>query len=49
VTLLEQAEIGRSSETEAQLAEAIEIFERLGATPWIERARRLASEGALVS
>ena len=49
VTLLEQAEHGRSSETEAPLTESIEVFERLGATPWIERARRLAGADALVS
>ncbi|HEX6763357.1 MAG TPA: adenylate/guanylate cyclase domain-containing protein [Gaiellaceae bacterium] len=49
VTLLEHAELGRSSESEPLLAEATEIFERLGATPWIERARRSASADALVS
>ncbi len=45
VTLLEHGEwlVGRarSSEAEPQLAEAAEIFERLGATPWLERTTRL--------
>jgi class 3 adenylate cyclase/tetratricopeptide (TPR) repeat protein len=35
-TLLEQAEAG-SGDTAMLLAEAREIFERLGATPWVER------------
>ena len=48
VTLLEQAELG-SSEAEPLLAEATEIFERLEAMPWLERARRSASADALVS
>jgi tetratricopeptide (TPR) repeat protein len=42
VTLLEHGEWlgeqGRSIEAEPLLAEAREIFERLGATPWLERA-----------
>ena len=37
VTLLEQGEA-------AGLAEALEIFERLEATPWLERAAAAASE-----
>jgi hypothetical protein len=36
ITLLEQAEAG-VGDTGALLAEAREIFERLGATPWLER------------
>jgi tetratricopeptide (TPR) repeat protein len=43
VTLLEHGELlgeqGRADEAEPLLAEAREIFERLGATPWAERAR----------
>ena len=31
-------EQGRADEAEPLLAEAREIFERLGATPWLERA-----------
>jgi hypothetical protein len=39
VTLLELAEaLGGGVEAERPLAEAREIFERLGATPWLERA-----------
>ena len=34
------AEQGRAEEAEPLLAEAREIFERLGATPWLERADR---------
>jgi tetratricopeptide (TPR) repeat protein len=41
VTLLEHAELlaeqGRPSEAEPLLAEAREVFERLGAKPWLER------------
>ena len=51
VTLLEHGELladqGQASEAEPLLAEATEIFERLGATPWLERARRLASSDAV--
>ncbi|HUK97787.1 MAG TPA: adenylate/guanylate cyclase domain-containing protein [Gaiellaceae bacterium] len=47
VTLLEQAELG--SDDAELLLEATEIFGRLRATPWIERSRRAASAGALVS
>ena len=36
---------GRPSEAERLLAEAGEIFERLEATPWLERTARLASAG----
>ncbi len=46
VTLLERAEWlsrqGRHDEASAPLGEAQEIFGRLGATPWLERAKRLA-------
>jgi tetratricopeptide (TPR) repeat protein len=49
VALLEQAELAPPAEAEPLLAEATEIFERLGATPWIERARRAATADALVS
>ena len=39
VTRLEQAELlGDGEEAERLLAEARETFERLGATPWLERA-----------
>ena len=51
VTLLEHGEWlagqGQASEAEPLLAEASEIFERLAATPWLERARRLASSEAV--
>jgi predicted ATPase/class 3 adenylate cyclase len=51
VTLVEHAERlvdqGRAGEAEPLLAEATEIFERLAATPWVERARRLASTEAV--
>ncbi len=47
VSLLERGELlrseGRAGEGEPLLAEAREIFERLKARPWIERATR--SEG----
>ena len=46
VTLLEYSEWlrarGRADDAEPLLAEAREIFERLEATPWIERAARAA-------
>ena len=48
VTLLEHAEwlAGQgSSQAEPLLAEASEIFERLEATPWLERTARLSSAG----
>ena len=49
VTLLEHGEglIGRGQPSEAEplLAEATEIFGRLEARPWLERATRLASAG----
>ena len=39
VTQLEHAELlGRGEEAERLLAEASEVFARLGATPWLERA-----------
>jgi hypothetical protein len=48
VTELEQAELlaerGREAEAEPLLAEAREIFARLGATPWLERAATLGGE-----
>jgi ATP/maltotriose-dependent transcriptional regulator MalT len=48
VTLLEHAERlveqGRAPEAEPVLSEAAEIFARLGAAPWLERARRVGSE-----
>ena len=47
VTLLEHAEsLRRRGEADAEplLAEAHEIFERLGATPWLERASAAAQE-----
>ena len=51
VTLLEQGESlvgqGQASEAEPLLAEATEIFERLAATPWLERARRAVSSEAV--
>jgi class 3 adenylate cyclase len=47
VTLLEHAELG--SDDAELLLEATEIFERLGATPWVERSRRQVGAGALVS
>ena len=34
---------GRRDEAEPRLAEAREIFERLGATPWLERAAAVAT------
>ena len=47
VTLLEQAEWlaaeGREDEASAPVAEARETFERLGATPWLERAGRVGA------
>jgi hypothetical protein len=47
VTLLEQAEaIGAGPEPGSLQAEAREIFERLEATPWLERCDRLASARA---
>jgi hypothetical protein len=49
VTHLEHAEWldgqGRSEEAEPLLAEARETFERLEATPWLERARQGARAG----
>ena len=49
VTQLEHAEWlvgqGQPSEAEPLLAEASEIFERLEATPWLERTARLSSAG----
>ena len=36
IALVEQAELG-PEDSAALLAEAREIFERLGATPWLER------------
>ncbi len=51
VTLLEHGEWfrdqGLPGEAEPLLAEAVEIFERLAARPWLERARRLASTDAV--
>ena len=45
-TLVEHAESlgarGDQSAAEPLLAEATQIFERLRATPWLERARRAA-------
>jgi hypothetical protein len=47
MTLLEHAEWltreGRTDDATPILAEAREIFERLGARPWLERADRLAA------
>jgi predicted ATPase/class 3 adenylate cyclase len=47
VTRLEHAELllagGRTTEAEPLLAEAREIFERLGAAPWLERLERARS------
>jgi class 3 adenylate cyclase/tetratricopeptide (TPR) repeat protein len=47
MTLLEHAEWltreGRTTDAAPVLAEAREIFERLGARPWMERAERLAA------
>jgi hypothetical protein len=52
VTLLEHAglliELGQSSEADPLVAEATEIFDGLAATPWLERAQRLAGAGAVV-
>jgi class 3 adenylate cyclase/tetratricopeptide (TPR) repeat protein len=49
VTELERAEWlaanGRLEDAEPLLAEARETFERLGATPWLERAARVVSAG----
>jgi tetratricopeptide (TPR) repeat protein len=49
VTLLEHGEWlaghGREDEAESLLAEAREIFERLGARPWLERANSVVPEG----
>jgi hypothetical protein len=36
---------GREDEAEPLLAEAREIFERLGARPWLERANSVVPEG----
>jgi class 3 adenylate cyclase/tetratricopeptide (TPR) repeat protein len=51
VTLLEHAgmliELGQSGEAEPLVAEATEIFDGLAATPWVERAQRLASTDAV--
>jgi class 3 adenylate cyclase/tetratricopeptide (TPR) repeat protein len=51
VTLLEHGESlvgqGQAAEAEPLLAEAMEVFERLAATPWLERARRLAATEAV--
>ena len=51
VTLLEYGEwlatVARAAEAEPLLAEAREIFERLGATPWLERADRVRPEAAV--
>ena len=41
VTLLEHAELTGNEES---LAEAREIFERLEAKPWLERAARVGAE-----
>jgi class 3 adenylate cyclase/tetratricopeptide (TPR) repeat protein len=50
VVLLEHAELlareGRLEDAEPLLAEAREILERLGATPWLERAAKAAPVGA---
>jgi hypothetical protein len=47
MTLLEHAEWltreGRTTDAAPVLAEAREIFERMGARPWMERAERLAA------
>ena len=46
VTELEHAELlGGGAEAERLLAEAREIFERLGATPWLERPARRRGGG----
>ena len=51
VALLEHGELlvdqGRPAEAELLVSEATEIFDRLQATPWLERARRLTSSGAV--
>ncbi|MGZ8694653.1 MAG: hypothetical protein ACXWYS_04365 [Gaiellaceae bacterium] len=51
VTLLEYGEslatVARAAEAEPLLAEAREIFERLGARPWLERADRVRPEAAV--
>jgi len=50
LTLLEHSEAlvdqGREDEAAPLLAEASEIFERLGARPWLERARRAGARQA---
>ena len=51
VVLLEHgewlAEAGKADEAEPLLAEAREIFERLGAAPWLERLDALAEPAAV--
>jgi class 3 adenylate cyclase/tetratricopeptide (TPR) repeat protein len=51
VTLLEHGEwlveAGRGDDAEALLAEAREIFERLEATPWLERLERVRPQAAV--
>jgi class 3 adenylate cyclase/tetratricopeptide (TPR) repeat protein len=50
VVLLERGELvagqGRAGDAEPLLAEALEIFERLEATPWLERAAKASPVGA---
>jgi class 3 adenylate cyclase/tetratricopeptide (TPR) repeat protein len=47
VTLLEQSEwlrsVGRAGETDASLREARQIFDRLGAHPWLDRLDRVTA------
>jgi hypothetical protein len=51
VTLLEHAEWlsgqGRATETAAPLAEAVDIFERLRARPWLDRAAALTASSPM--
>jgi hypothetical protein len=49
VTLLEHGEQVQGVEGERLLAEAREIFERLGATPWLERAAAAGVEAEVVA
>ena len=49
VTLLEHGEQVQGAEGERLLAEACEIFERLGATPWLDRAAAAGVEAEVVA
>ncbi len=53
VTQMEHAEwlesAGRAADADLLVAESRSTFARLGATPWLERADRLAGEAVIAS